>query len=297
MADDRLSPLRDRLSGLAFSTLIGALGFLPYAQRVALTGQLVSRVVAPIAGWDRRIRANLALVCPDLPAPEVDRLVRAVPDNAGRSVAEMFSGTEFVTRCRDLPLTGPGAAELERLQAEGKGAVLVTGHFGNYDVWRGGLVARGFRIGALYRPMRNSAFNKLYVTAIETVAAPLFPKDKRGMAQMMRYLREGGMIGLAIDQDIGSGTDLTFFGKPARTALSAADIALRHNVPMIPIFATRQPDGLSFVIEVEAPVPTNTPEAMSQEFNDRLERRVRAHMDQWFWIHKRWKTIQRKTPR
>ena len=297
MDDDRLAPLRDRLSSLAFSTLIGALGFLPYAQRVAVTGRLVSRLVAPLAGWDRRIRANLALICPDLPAAEVERLVRAVPENAGRSIAEMFSGAEFVARCRDLPLTGPGAAALERLQAEGKGAVLVTGHFGNYDAWRGGLVARGYRIGALYQPMRNSGFNRLYVAAIEAVAAPLFPKDKRGMAQMMRYLREGGMLGLAIDQDIGSGTDLTFFGKPARTALSAADIALRHDLPMIPIFATRQADGLSFVIEVEEAIPVGPPEAMSQEFNDRLERRVRAHMDQWFWIHKRWKTLQRKTRR
>lgn len=281
--------LTDRLAAGAFSAVVALAGRLPYARRVALAGRLAATVLAPVAGWRRRIRANLALVCPDLPRAEVARLERAVCDNVGRSLAEIYSGPEFVARVKDLPLSGPGAELLQRLHAEGRAAVLVTGHFGNYDAWRGGLVARGYRIGALYRPMNNPGFNARYVAAITRVAAPLFARDKRGMAQMMRHLREGGMIGLAIDQYMRRGTDLSFFGHTARTPLSAAEIALKHDVPMIPIFATRQADGLSFVIEVEAPIAPDTPEAMSQRFNDILEARVRAHMEQWFWIHRRWK--------
>ncbi len=281
--------LSDRVAAGAFSLVVRLAARLPYARRVALAGRLAAGVLAPLAGWRRRIRANLALVCPDLPRAEVARLVDAVCDNVGRSVAEIYSGPEFVARVRDLPLSGPGAALLQQLHAEGRAAVLVTGHFGNYDAWRGGLVARGYRIGALYRPMNNPLFNTRYVAAITRVAAPLFARDKRGMAQMMRHLREGGMIGLAIDQYMRRGVDLTFFGHTARTALSAAEIALKHEVPLIPIFATRQEDGLSFVIEVEAPIAPATPEAMSQAFNDRLEARVRGRMDQWFWIHRRWK--------
>jgi len=292
MADNDRFPapsLTDRLTAGAFVTLMGGLRLLPYGPRVELSGRFFSRVVAPLAGWRRRIRDNLALVLPDLPEAEVERLVRAVPDNVGRCLAEMFSGPEFVARCRDLPLQGPGAALLKQLHAEGKGAVLVTGHFGNYDAIRGGLSGRGYNIGGLYRPMRNRDFNTRYVDAIERVAQPLFPRSKRGMTKMMRFVREGGMIGLAIDQYLGAGTDLTFFGRTARTALSAADIALRYDLPLVPIFATRQPDGLSFAIEVEEPIATGTPEAMCQAFNDRLEARVRAHPEQWFWIHRRWK--------
>ena len=281
--------LTDRLTAALFSGLVGAASFLPYERRVALAGRLFSGVVAPLAGWRKRIRANLALVCPDLPAAEVERLVRAVPDNIGRSLAEIYSGAEFVARVRDLPLTGPGAAQLERLHAEGRAAVLVSGHFGNYDAWRGGLVARGYRIGALYRPMNNALFNESYVAAIERIAEPLFARDKRGMALMMRHLREGGMIGLGLDQFMRRGAELTFFGHRARTALSAAEIALRHEAPMIPIFATRGADGLSFTIEVEEPIAPGTTEAMSQRFNDIFEAKVRGRMDQWFWIHRRWK--------
>lgn len=290
---DTLFPqsLRDRLTAGAFSATVGVLGLLPYRQRVVLAGRFFAEVVAPLAGWRRRIRDNLAIALPELPKSEVERLVRAVPDNIGRTLAEIFSGPEFVDRCRDLPLTGPGAALLESRHAQGLGVMLVSGHFGNYDVFRGGLVGRGYRMGALYRPMDNRDFNTRYIAAIERIAKPLFPRTKRGMAAMMRFLREGGMIGLAIDQYLSAGADLTFFGKKARTALSAADIALRHDVPLIPIFATRQPDGFSFVIEVEAPIPVGTPEAMCQEFNDRLEARVRAHPEQWFWVHRRWKNL------
>lgn len=281
--------LSDRLGNVAFSVLVKLAARMPYARRVAFAGRVAAGLIAPLAGWRKRIRENLALACPDLPAAEVERLVHAVPDNVGRSLAEIYSGPQFIDRIRDLPLTGPGAALLEQLKAEGRSAILVAAHYGNYDAWRGALAARGYRIGALYRPMNNRAFNDRYVAAISRIAAPLFARDKRGMGQMLRFLREGGMLALGIDQYFRNGADLTFFGRTARTPLSAAELALKYDLPMIPIFATRQPDGLSFVIEVEEPIAPGSAEEMSQRFNDLLEAKVRAHMDQWFWIHRRWK--------
>ena len=62
---------------------------LPYRWRVPLAGWVVSRIVAPLAGYSRRIRENLALVLPDLPAAEVARITRAVPDNVGRTLIEI----------------------------------------------------------------------------------------------------------------------------------------------------------------------------------------------------------------
>ncbi|WP_083392663.1 lysophospholipid acyltransferase family protein [Rhodobacter xanthinilyticus] len=282
------APLTDRLVARGFALAMGALGRLPYPRRIATAGA-IARGLAPLIGWRRRIRENLALACPDLPPEEVARLTRAVPDNIGRSLAEIYAGPEFLARVRDLPLTGPGAALLESLKAEGKPAVLVTGHYGNYDAWRGALGQRGYPVGALYRPMNNRAFNDAYVAAIQGIAGPMWPRDKRGMGQMLRHLREGGMVGLAIDQFFHIGARLTFFGQIANTPLSAAELALKYDAPLIPIFARRLPDGLRFEITVEAPIPSGTPEEMSQAFNDRLEAQVRAHMEQWLWVHRRWK--------
>ena len=71
---------------------------LPYRLRVPVMGALASRVLAPLAGFNRRTRRNLALVCPDMPAPEVTRLCRAVADNAARATIEQLSPEPFVAR-------------------------------------------------------------------------------------------------------------------------------------------------------------------------------------------------------
>ncbi|OYX44388.1 MAG: lauroyl acyltransferase [Rhodobacterales bacterium 32-67-9] len=282
-------PLRDRLTNAAARVLIGLARALPYKARVPVAGWIVSRLVAPVAGWRRRIRANLAIARPDLPRAEVERLVRAVPDNVGRTMIELYSGADFIDRVRGLPLKGPGAGALEAAHRDGRPVILATGHFGNYDVARAALIARGYRVGGLYRPMKNPLFNAHYVNAISQIGTPLFPRGKKGMGEMVRFLKSGGMLGLLMDQHMGHGAALRFFGQTALTATSAADLALKYGADVIPIYGVRRPDGINFEIVAEAPIPHGPPETMTQAINDSLERLTRQHMGQWFWIHRRWK--------
>jgi Kdo2-lipid IVA lauroyltransferase/acyltransferase len=144
-------------------------------------------------------------------------------------------------------------------------------------------------VGALYRPMKNGYFNAHYVQAISRIGTPLFPRGRAGLSDMVRHLKSGGMLGLVIDQHMHHGAPLTFFGVSAQTALSAAELALKYNALLVPTYAIRLPDGLNFRIVVEAPIAVDTPEKMTQDLNDSLETLVRAHLDQWFWIHRRWK--------
>ncbi|MCE6970298.1 lysophospholipid acyltransferase family protein [Cereibacter sphaeroides] len=292
MASRRTGPAawaQDRL----LRTLIGALLLLPYEWRVPLCGWVMSRLIAPLAGWDRRVRDNLARVMPDLPEAEVRRLMRRVPDNVGRSVIESYSGREFVERAARHPVGGPGLATLEAAHAEGRPVVIVTGHFGNYDASRAALMARGFRIGGLYRPMNNRYFNEHYVRAMAAIGEPIFPRGKQGLAGMLRHLRGGGMLGLLIDVHMRDGAVLQFFGQPAKTALSAAELALKYDAPLVPVYAIRAANGLDFTIRVGEPIPRGTPAEMTQALNDSLEEIVRDHMDQWFWIHRRWRVPAR----
>jgi len=82
-------------SNLAIRALIGAALLVPYRYRVPMAGWVVSRLVAPLAGYSKRVRDNLAHVMPDLPQTEVRRLMRAVPDNAGRTLIEIYSGKDL----------------------------------------------------------------------------------------------------------------------------------------------------------------------------------------------------------
>jgi KDO2-lipid IV(A) lauroyltransferase len=106
---------------------------------------------------------------------------------------------------------------------------------------------------------------------------------------MVRFLRGGGILGLLIDQRMQQGAKLSFFGHEALTALSAAELALKYDALLLPVYAIRQENGLDFDILVESPIPPGPPEAMTQALNDSLEALVRAHPGQWLWIHRRWK--------
>ncbi|MEM0946342.1 MAG: lauroyl acyltransferase [Pseudomonadota bacterium] len=284
-----LGTLRDALIDVTARSLIGLARLLPYRVRVPFVGWIFAYVLAPVAGYRKRIRENLALVLPDLPESEVRHLLRAVPDNVGRTMIEIYSASEFVDRIRRIDLAGPGVASLEDAHRTGRPVILASGHFGNYDAARACLIARGYRLGALYRPMTNTLFNEHYVRAIEEIGKPMFPRGRRGMGQMVKFLRSGGMLGILMDQHMGRGAKLKFFGHTAYTATSAADLALKHDALLIPIYAIRLENGLDFGIMVNNPIPHSDPVTMTQAINDDLEDQVRSHLRQWFWIHRRWK--------
>lgn len=269
---------------------LGAL--LPYRQKIAFMGWLGAHVIGPVAGLRSRIRKNLALVAPDMPEAEIRRLCRRVPGNMARALAETFSGDAFVERVRHSPVEGDGWDALIQARDAGRPVVLVTAHFGNYDAARVVLRENGCNIAGIYMPMHNPAFNARYVTAMEHIAAPVFPRDRGGLAGLLKHLRQGGMIGLVADHYMAHGELIDFLGQPARTALSSAEIALKQDALLIPVYAIRQPDGVSFHIRVEAPIPHTDPMTMTIALNTSVEALVRAHMDQWMWTHKRWKRNQ-----
>ena len=288
--------LADRAVDAALRGALAAVRALPYERRVPAMGALAARVAGPLAGWTGRIRGNLALARPDLDPREVGRLVRAVPNHFGRSLAELYSGEAFLGRVRGLPLTGPGTEALEEARRDGRPIVAVTGHFGNYDAARAALMARGHRMGGLYRPLRNPHVNRHYVAAISAVAGPAFPRGREGLAAMVRHLRAGGLLVMLPDVYVYGAPELRFFDRPAPTATTAAELALRHDALLVPFYGVRRADGLGFDLRVHAPVAHGDRLAMTQALNDDLEVMVRAHMDQWFWVHRRWKPERRRRP-
>jgi KDO2-lipid IV(A) lauroyltransferase len=286
---NRLQDTGAYLANLVLSAPLKLALRLPYRTRVRLMGGLMARVLAPVLGYRKRVINNLDLVWPDLPVAEKKRLARDVPANFGRTLVEIYSGAGFKTHLADTHPEGPGLAALQQAQAEGRPVILVSGHFGNHDAVRA-TVSRDFTpVGALYRPLDNSYFNAHWKDAIEGIAAPAFARGRRGLAQMVKYLRDGGIIALLVDQHVSDGAPLTFFGHPAKTTLSAAEMAIKYNALVLPVFGLRQADGFSFRAIIQDEIPHDTPEVMAQAMNDALEEMVREHPEQWFWVHRRWK--------
>jgi len=277
----------NRWTRWAILLLLGLPRLLPYPARLAVIAWAMARIFAPIAGYDRRVRDNLAHVLPGLPQREVRRLMVAVPANTGRMLGELAAGKPFIDRIASTPMTGPGLGALDAAHAAGRPIVVVSGHFGNFDAARCALAQRGHRIGALYRPVDDPALDRVFHTALSRIAAPVFPRGRKGLGQMVKFLRAGNAVAILPDQYVHGGAPLRFFGRPAPTSLSAAELALKYDALLVPVYGIRR--GRGFDIVAEDPIAHGTPEAMTQAINDSLEARVRADMDQWLWIHRRWK--------
>lgn len=259
---------------------------LPFGWRAGLAQHLAGLAAraGPLHG---RVTAAVRFFCPDLPEARVRRIARAVPGNLARMAIENLSGADFAATVRDSPIEGPGLAALEAARDAGRPAILVTAHFGNYDAARAALLARGFPLAGVYRPFGDQALNERYVAAIGAVGQPLFATTRAGMAGMIRHLRQGGMIGILIDIDSRDGVLLDVLGHPTRTLLSMAELALRFDAALVPVWGIRQADPRRFVIRLDAEVPHSEPRAMTQAMNDAFSAVVRAYPEQWLWWHNR----------
>ena len=178
---------------------------------------------------------------------------------------------------------------MQSAKEAGRPVLFVTGHFGNHEAPRHVLTQLGFTIGGLYRPIANPFVNAHYAQTMEAWGGPVFPQGRKGTIGFAKHLKSGGMATLLFDVASSSGINISFLGKPARTATSAADLALRFDALVVPYFGVRRPDGLSFDVYVEDPIQHDTPEKMMQDMTQRLEARIAAHPEQWFWVHRRWK--------
>lgn len=291
------TPSRDKIDGswpdwLTDRGLRGVIWVMlriPLRLRLWLMGRFVARVIAPLTGYRERAVENLTHVWPDMPASEKRKIADGVADNAGRTMIENYDVIGLRDRMRGATLSGDGLSAVAAARAEGRPVLFVTGHFGNFEAPRAALVAQGYEIGGLYRPMSNPFFNAHYAQNMHRLSGPVFEQGRRGTMGLLRHIKDGGMGVLLFDVYDSAGTPIDFMGRPAPTLTSAADIALRTGALMVPFFGLRLPDGQSFEAIFEAPIPHGDPVAMMREATARLEARIRENPEQWFWIHRRWK--------
>lgn len=269
--------------------MLAGLRALPYRQRLGAVDGIMRRVIGPRAGYSARARTHLEMAYPDWTPEKVVEVADSSIGNTGRTLIELYSGEGLSQRMSQTEVTGAGLDVINAAKRDKQPVLFVTGHFGNHDAMRHALVARGFQIGGLYRPMANPFFNEHYARTMTDLSGPVFAQGRKGTTGFIRHLKEGGMATLLFDVWAAEGTPIPFMGTPARTSLAAAEIATRTGALMVPYFATRRPDGLSFDLEVEAPIASDTPEAMMREATKRLESRIKSNPEQYFWVHRRWK--------
>lgn len=236
---------------------------------------------------------NLAMVFPRGQAAELEQLADDVYEHLGRTVAEVFA-TDLSATARKVE-ADPGWAAVDQALAQGRGAIVATGHIGNFEL--GGVtLARRYRLLDVVKSQRNPLFDH-YINALRASRGILtVPMDKSG-PRVLRHLRSGGLVSLLLDQDAGNdGLTVDFLGSPASTWPGAARLSIRTGCPVIPMAILRQGDGNHRLAISEPLWPgsrSDCPEDV-QEYLQLISRAVEEfildHPEQWFWVHRRWKS-------
>lgn len=197
---------------------------------------------------------------------------------------------------------------LQHALDRGKGALILTGHFGNFEVATVAALRSFPHMHGRFHFVRR-AIKPAWLDALVTRRfrqGGFGVMSKRGsLDAILQSLSNGDVVVFPFDQHAGppDGVDVEFFGHPAWTFKSLAIIALSTGAPVLPAAAWREPDG-SHVLRFEEPLALIQGDNVNQEirrntraYNAALEQLVLRHPEQWFWVHRRWKTVKSRSRR
>lgn len=266
-----------------------ALRPLPFALRVRVGGWLVARLLLVFPPLKRRISDNLDLIYPNISKSEKRGFMRRIAKNIGRRFIEIFYNGEFHKRSDEFHIADGALDQIRKAQQNNRPVILVSGHFGQWETPRAVMKSAGMECGAIYKTSSNPIFEQRFYSEILKGGKPLVQAGTKGVRAMVKHLKSGGIFAILLDQADRNGIVLDFFGKPAMTSLSAAELALKFNAVLVPCYGTFRPDGRHIDVVFEPAIPHSDAITMTQALNDSLAARVKANPEQWYWLHRRWK--------
>ena len=236
---------------------------------------------------------NLARAFPGRSATELARIGRASFRHLGMNFVESCVFF-FRPPARLLSrVSVDGLPNVEAAHAMGRGILLLGAHFGNWELLAASHALTRFPLSVVVRPLDSPLYDGILERFRTRSGVELITK-RRALTDIVEALRRGRMVGILLDQNASrrEGVFVPFFGIPASTSKGMALIALRTGAPVLPVFIRRRPDG-RHVIDAGAPVPV-PPDgdvvAFTRAFNEAIEAAIRQAPEQWFWLHRRWKT-------
>ncbi len=183
----------------------------------------------------------------------------------------------------------------EKALAGGKGVILASLHLGNFELC-GRVIAGRCSLLDVVKVQRNPLFDRYLDGMRKRHGILTVPVDGAGRATLS-HLRQGHVVSLLLDQDAGDkGVIVDFMGLRASTWPGAARLSLQTGCPVLPVSLVRMPDGkhqLKFGATLEPdslPADQRDITAYTQRISRELEVFVRSHPEQWFWVHRRWKS-------
>jgi KDO2-lipid IV(A) lauroyltransferase len=289
---------RYRLDAAVLFGLSGLLRVFGIDRATAIGAWFGRTVMAPLGRSNRNTIETLRTAYPGLDDAEVRAMLTASYENLGRIIAEIALLDRFVSPDAWPRFTVTGREHLDAARALGKGMIIATGHFSNWEIV--GIALHHLKVpySAVTRPPNNPWVAQW----IERKRAGMgthrqIPKGSEGTRQLFSALRQGEPVVMLIDQHLAEGIPVPLFGRDAMTTHAPATLAGKLDIPVLPM-SVRRTEGSHFeVIFYPAMLYPRTGNddrdvmAMTAGLNDFVEGEVRARPGHWLWMHRRWKPV------
>lgn len=221
------------------------------------------------------------------------RTYRSFFENAMEMASIMYLSGDEIRKC----LEPRGLDNLRAALSRGCGAIIVSAHYGLWEFVPPWLDLNGFPITVVVRRQNNKLIDEWF-ERMRTLHGPIMTDSGFGMREILRSLARGRSLGLMSDQNAGKqGIFIDFFNALASTVPGPAMISLRTGAPIVPVAAHRNNGTGPHIMEIAEPIYPesyadfdNPALRMTQDYSRIIERWIRKRPDQWFWLHRRWKT-------
>ncbi|MBU1651726.1 lysophospholipid acyltransferase family protein [bacterium] len=290
-----MKPFRHALEAKSLSVVTALLRAIPRSPSLSI-GESLGWLVYKLNIRTEVTRDNLRHAFPDLDEKGIERITKRCYRHFGTLLAEFARLPVLTSESLDHLVDVEGWDVLDQVVAGGKGGIVVSGHIGNWELMGAAAAVKGYPVAYVVTTQRNKQVELMMDRMRESTGVQII-KRRDAIKGVLKALKENTLIAILSDQDTHeAGVFVEYFGRLASTPKGAAMFSHRTGAPIIFAESYRQGKGPLKVVNKLLDL-SNLPadadaaiEEITRRFTKHLEEAVRRHPEQWFWMHRRWKT-------
>jgi KDO2-lipid IV(A) lauroyltransferase len=259
-------------------------------------GEIIGKYFGPLFRKKTIAKKNILIAFPGLNEKSINGMIDRMWKNIGRIFGEYIHINKFSVIDQKKKIIFTNKNNIEILKKNNKPIVFFSGHFANFELMAKCLQELGFDIGAIYRPLNNIFLNPIMEFIRKKYICPIqIEKGSNGTKKLIKHISTNNPLALMIDQRLSSSIRVPFFNQPATTTTTPAQLAIKYDALLVPVFLKRlEKTNFEFFIE-EALIINRTNDYdkdifnITQIMNIKIEEFIKRDPAHWLWSHDRWK--------
>ena len=245
--------------------------------------------LGPLFKSEKIIKKNLKIYSHNISNTEEKEIINGMWKNYGMTFIEYIHLDKLK---KNGKIKIHGEQNLTNIIKNNKPVIFISGHFANFELMSMTISKKQIPLATIYRPLNNLFLNPLmeYLRK-KFICKNQIKKGINGVREAIEYIKKNHSIALMVDQRVSEGEKINFFGKPALTTTLPAQLSIKYNLGILPVFIERKNNDkfeIQFLDEIN-PKNFDNKVDLSKKLNEVLEKMVTRNPSQWIWSHNRWK--------